>query len=108
MTLTSMGRVNVPTAGTPVALSTNPQHRVAKLLVQAIPGLTGKVYVGRVGMNKTTLAGVCRILAPNTSGGVSDQFFLESQDGTDSIYMSEYAVDADVAGEGLLVSYWVE
>ena len=108
MTLTSMGRVNVPTPGTPVALSTNLQHRVTKLFVQVIPGLTGKVYFGRTGMNKATSAGVARILWPNTAGGASDQLFLECSDGRDLINLAEYAVDADVAGEGLLVSYWVE
>jgi hypothetical protein len=59
-------------------------------------------------MNKSTLAGVSRILWPNVSGGIPDQFFLETQDGTDSIQLADYAIDADVAGEGLLVAYWTE
>ena len=59
-------------------------------------------------MNKSTLNGVSRILAPNATGGISDQFFLETQDGTDSIQLADYAIDADVAGEGLLVAYWTE
>jgi hypothetical protein len=103
-----MGRVNVPTPGTPVPLSTNTQERVAKVFVQVIPGLTGKTYFGRTGMNKTTLAGVSRILFPNASGGASETFFLESADAADSINLAEYAIDADIAGEGLLVSYWTE
>ena len=108
MTQTSMGRVNVSTPGTPVALSTNPTQRVSKLFVQVIPGLTGKTYLGKPGMNKSTLAGVSRILWPNANGGPSDQFFLEAQDGRDSIPLSGYAIDADVSGEGLLVTYWTE
>jgi hypothetical protein len=59
-------------------------------------------------MQKSTLAGVSRVLWPNPTGGVSDQFFLEAQDGKDSIPLSEYAVDVDVPGEGLLVTYWTE
>src|SRR6185437_7429364 len=106
MTQTSMGRVNVSTPGTPVRLSTDPTQRVAKLFLQVIPGLTGKAYVGKPGMNKSTLAGVSRILWPNASGGFSDQFFLESQDGTDSIQLSDYAIDVDVANEGLLIAFW--
>jgi hypothetical protein len=108
MTHTSMGRVNVTAPGTPVALSNDPTQRVAKLFFQVIPGLTGKTYIGKPGMNKSTLNGVSRILWPNPNGGICDQFYLETQDGADSIPLSDYAVDADVAGEGLLVSYWTE
>ena len=108
MTQTCMGRVNVSTPGTPVTLSGDPNQRVAKLFFQVIPGLTGKTYVGKPGMNKSTLSGVARILWPNANGGLSDQFYLEAQDGEDSIPLSDYAIDADVAGEGLLISYWTE
>ena len=108
MTHTSLGQVSVSTPGTPVALATDPTQRVAKLFLQIIPGLTGKAYIGKPGMNKSTLNGVCRILCPNTNGGISDQFFLEAQDGSDSIPLAEYAIDVDVAGEGLLVTYWTE
>jgi hypothetical protein len=108
MTHTSLGRVNVSTPGTPVPLSTNPTQSVSKLFFQVIPGLTGKTYIGKPGMNKSTMSGVSRILWPNASGGLSDQFFLEAQDGADVFQLSEYAIDADVAGEGLLVTYWTE
>jgi hypothetical protein len=33
---------------------------------------------------------------------------VESTDGTDSLNLSQYFVDMDVAGEGLLVTYWTE
>jgi len=108
MTQTSLGRVNVSTPGTPTRLSIDPTQRVCKLFFQVIPGLTGKAYIGKPGMNKSTMVGVSRILWPNASGGVSDQFFLEQQDGTDTIPLSDYAIDVDVAGEGLLVAYWTE
>ena len=94
--------------GTPVPLTTNPAITASKLFVQVIPGLTGKTYLGSKAMAKATLAGVTRILWPNAAGGFSENFFLESQDGTNSIRLAEYAVDADVAGEGLLVTYWTE
>jgi hypothetical protein len=108
MTQTSLGRVSVSTPGTPVPLSTDTTQRVSKLFLQVIPGLTGKAYIGNPGMNKSTLNGVTRILSANANGGISDQFFLETQDGEDSIPLSEYAIDVDVAGEGLLVAYWTE
>jgi hypothetical protein len=108
MIINSLGRVNVPVPGTPVPLTTNPAVTASKLFVQVIPGLTGKTYLGGPAMAKATLAGVTRVLWPNTSGGASENFFLESQDGTNSIPLAEYAIDADVAGEGLLVTYWTE
>lgn len=102
------GRVNVTTPGTPVPLTADPTLTASKLFFQVIPGLTGKTYVGSPTMVKTTLAGVARILWPNSGGGFSESFSIESQDGANSIRLAEYAVDADVGGEGLLVSYWTE
>jgi hypothetical protein len=108
MTINCKGRVNVVTPGTPVPLSTDPTVTASKVFFQVIPGLTGKTYVGVPGMAKATLNGVARILWPNSSGGFSETFEVESQDGEDSIRLANYAVDADVAGEGLLVTYWTE
>jgi hypothetical protein len=106
MNVTAMGRVNVATPGTLVPLSTDPTLRVARLAIQSIPALTGKGYIGRSNMVRATLVGVIRILWPNTSGGIADSFVLESQAGMDNIPLSDYYIDMDVAGEGLLVSYW--
>ena len=108
MIINSLGRVNVPVPGTPVPLTTNPAITASKLFVQAVPGLTGKTYLGTTTLNKFTLAGVARVLSPNPTSVFSENFFLESQDGTNSIRLAEYSVDAAVAGEGLLVTYWTE
>ena len=108
MTVTTLGRVNVATPGTLVQLSTDLTLRVAKLFFQVIPGLTGKAYIGKAGMTRSTLSGVIRVLAPNASSGISDSFFLEAQDGADAINLASYWIDMDVAGEGLLITYWTE
>jgi hypothetical protein len=108
MIINSLGRVNVPVPGTPVPLTANHAITASKLFVQVIPGLTGKTYLGSHTLTKSTLAGVTRILSPNSAGGFSENFFLESQDGTNSIHLADYSIDADVAGEGLLVTYWTE
>lgn len=108
MTITCKGRVNVATPGTPVPLSTDPTATVSKLFFQVIPGLTGKMYVGSPSMNKTALTAVARVLWPNTAGGFSETFDIETQDGEDSIHLADYAIDADVAGEGLLITWWTE
>jgi len=108
MTVTTLGRVNVVTPGTPVPLSTDPTQQAAKIFAQVVPGLTGKGYLGTSNMIRGTLAGVMRILWPNSGGGFSENFMIESSDGTDTLNLSQYFVDMDVAGEGLLVSYWTE
>jgi hypothetical protein len=108
MTFTSLGRTNQPTPGTPIPLSTDPTKRAAKIFFQVVPGLTGKAYIGTPGMNKTTLAGVARVLAPNPTSGISDQYILSTENGLDELNLSDYAIDLDVTGEGLLVSYWTE
>src|SRR5580700_8223554 len=108
MTVTALGRVNVATPGTLVPLSTITNQLVSKIFVQVVPGLTGKGYLGTAGMVRPTLAGVVRVLWPNTSGGFSENFLIESSDGCDSLNLSQYYVDMDVANEGLVVSYWTE
>ena len=107
MTVTTLGRVNVATPGTLVALSTDPSQRVAKIFAQAVPGLTGKGYIGKSNMVRASLAGVIHTFAPNASG-IADSMMVETADGMDTLNLAEYFVDMDVAGEGLLVSYWTE
>ena len=108
MTMNCKGRVNVTTPGTPVPLTSDPSVTASKVFFQVIPGLTGKTYVGVPSMTKGSLAGVARILWPNSSGGFSETFKIESQDGENSIRLKDYAIDADVAGEAVLVTYWTE
>ncbi len=102
MNLTSLGRIAVPTPGTPVAISTNVSKRAARVVLQTAPANTGKTYFGEVGLVKATLAGVSRILA------AADSYEISAADGTDGILLSQLSIDADNANEGLLVSYWTE
>jgi hypothetical protein len=108
MTANPLGRVNVATPGTLVPLSTNPSARASKIYFQVIPGLTGKGYIGKSGLLRATLAQTIRVLWPNPSGGVSDSFLMESKSDSDVLNLSEYYIDMDVAGEGLLITYWTE
>ena len=108
MTLTCLGKVTVPTPGTPVPINPSIVATASILAVQTIPGLTSKIYIGQQTMNKATLAGVFRILWPNPSGGICDQFVLSDESGVDGIRLAEYYIDVDVAGEGALVGYWTE
>ena len=108
MNANPLGRVSVATPGTLVQLSSDTTLRASKIFFQVIPGLTGKGYIGKAGMVRATLANVIRVLWPNSGGGFSDSFFLESNHDSDVLNLSEYYVDMDVAGEGLLVTYWTE
>lgn len=106
MRVTALGRVNVATPGTPVPISTDPKARAAKIFIQVIPGLSGKAYIGTKGLNRITLEEVTRVLWPNSGGGFSDSFWLESSNGYNTLVLSEYFIDMDVPGEGVLVTYW--
>jgi hypothetical protein len=104
MTPQSLGRVNVPTPGTPVPLATE-YTPCCHIRVQVIAGLTGKMYFGTHAVNHTTLVGVIKELWPNPSGGVDDSYDVAISD--NQLNLADYAIDAAVASEGLIVSYWV-
>jgi hypothetical protein len=101
----SLGRVNVPTPGTavPLASVSTPCNRIR---VSVIAGLTGKMYFGTQAVSHTTLAGVIKELWPNSAGGVDDSFEIYTANGSDELNLKDYSIDASVAGEGLIVSYW--
>ena len=108
MTLTALGRMNVPTPGTPVPLSTDPNARACRVLFQAVPGLTGKGYIGTPHMHTAALTGVIRVVSPNSGSGIAEAYEIIAADGRDAISLSQLAIDMQVSGEGLIVSYWVE
>jgi hypothetical protein len=108
MTLTSLGEVKVAAPGTPVPLSTNPTFRVSQIFFQSVPGNTGKCYIGTPGMTASALSHVVCVLVPANGATAADHFRVSSKDGRDSIYLNQYVIDADVANNGLLVSYWQE
>ena len=83
MTFTALGRVNVATPGTPVALSADPTVRAAKILFQVIPGLAGRATSGRAAWCARPWRTI-RVLWPNASGGISDAFLIESKQDSDA------------------------
>lgn len=100
----SLGRVNVPTPGTPVPLATH-YTPCCHIRVQVVAGLTGKMYFGTQTVNHATMAGVIKELWPNASGGMDDSYDVAILD--NQLNLADYAIDASVATEGLIVSYWV-
>jgi len=103
---TFLGKITVASAGTPVPLITDTTVRACTILVAAIPGLTGNVYFGGAAMNQGTLGGVMIKFNAPAALGQPDQFLLQTQDGSNSLRVSDYFIDASVSGEGALVTYF--
>ncbi|WP_321471124.1 hypothetical protein [uncultured Paludibaculum sp.] len=102
----SLGKVSVATPGTAVPLSPVPLF-VRGFRAEAVVAATGRVYLGVAGLNRTTKAGFIKQFAAPAAGvnSTSDAIRQDGYSGN-HIDLSKFMVDADVAGEGLLVSYW--
>ena len=102
----SLGKVAVPTPGTPVRVTSDTSIRAHRIRFAVAIGETGRVFLGVAGMNKATGAGVVKEFWPTgAGGGVADELVLESAAG--DLRPSDYYVDANTVGEGLIVAYWV-
>jgi hypothetical protein len=102
----SFGKIAVPTPGTPVRVTSDTSIRAHRIRFAVAIGETGRVFLGVAGMNKASGAGVVKEFWPTgAGGGVADELVLESAAG--DLRPSDYYVDANTAGEGLIVAYWV-
>jgi hypothetical protein len=107
--VTSKGKIAVATPGTPVAIETAATPpRACKIRLQAAAANTGKTYLGTPAMAKATLAGVIHVFATPPGSGPLESVELEGHADEDQLTLADYAIDADVAGEGLITSYWIE
>ena len=106
-----LGLVRVPTPGTPVRITADMTLQVMQMMVRTVPGFTGKTYLGLAGMDKTSSAktGVIRILSEPPAFGPQDGEVLPAATGGQGnvLRVSDYWVDADVAGEGVIVTCFV-
>src|SRR5437870_8635926 len=96
--------ITVPSAGTPVQLTTDNSIACVSLLIKAFASNAGPaVYVGRAAnFNATTGADLIADL-----NGVDQSLLVQSPDNTNRIVPAEYWVDAAASGDKLLVTYWV-
>jgi hypothetical protein len=102
----SFGKIAVPTPGTPVRVTSDTSIRAHRIRFAVVIGETGRVFLGVQGMSKASGTGVLFEFWPTSAGGgVADNLMIESVDG--ELRPSDYYVDANVSGEGLLVSYWI-
>ncbi len=104
---TSLGKISVPTPGTPVQITTDKTIRANRIRFQNVIGETGHTFMGVSGMVKATYAGVIKDFWPTgAGGGVADAYEVFSSDGSDVLVPAQYFIDANNASEGLIVSYW--
>jgi hypothetical protein len=81
--------------------------RVNRIRFAPLIGEVGRVFLGVAGMNKATGGGVIKEFWPTgAGGGVADALMIESPNG-DLLRPADYYIDANTAGEGLIVAYWI-
>ena len=103
---TFLGKLTVPSAGTPVPLSSDRVVTACAILVVSIPDMAGNIFLGGANLNQTTLAAVMIKFNAPSAAGLPDQFLLQSQDASNSLRVADYWLDASVSGEGALVTYF--
>jgi hypothetical protein len=103
-----LGKIVVPTPGTPVQFTSNQKNPTVYLVCHAfmaevLPTNAGKTYIGIASMNKSTLVGVIAILLP-ASSTVLPTFSATIAYAPNAIELTQLYVDADNSGEGVLIS----
>jgi hypothetical protein len=109
--LMPIATITVAVPGTPVRLTSTQANPAEKfschgVLVQAMPFNTGRVYIGRSTMDKTTLADLFAVLAIPTDHTIPS-FTAALTLSPNAINMADLYLDADIALEGALVSVLV-
>ena len=104
----SLGKVVVPVAGVPIRITQNQADPLARspcqsMLFQQIAGNTGKVYIGDGTLDKATYVGVLAVLAVPTTNSLPSASATQPN-APAGLAAGDYFVDADVSGEGCLVS----
>jgi hypothetical protein len=111
--LFTLGKIVVPTAGVPVQIPppvlpgagpTRPALDAAHAItIQALPGNTGKVYIGLAGLNASTLVGVLTILPIPTANSLP-AYSLSLAEAANGLGLTTLWFDVDNGGDGVLVS----
>ena len=110
MALVSFGKITVTSAGTLVRVTVNETDPAAAILAHSclfeqIPGNTGKIYVfERSTGSASTYVGCVAVLAIPTVN-VLPSYSVSVLPVPAGISMNDFYIDAQVNGEGCLVSY---
>ncbi len=110
MAAKSFGRITVASPDTAIQATVNESVPSTRFSVHSLmferddPNDTGLVYIGTsASMNRTTLVGVVAILAVPTDNFLP-VFTVTITHMPDGINANEYFIDADVAGDSVLIS----
>ncbi len=107
----AIGKLIVPSPGTPVRATSGQTNPAANLrchgfLFQALPANLGKIYIGTLGLDKSSLANVLAILAVPTAN-LLPTFSAAVTISTNSLSLEEIYLDADFSNEGALCTILV-
>jgi len=105
---TPTGRVVVPVPGTPVrvtAANADPRQHVAchGIMFQVLPTNTGRVYVGGAQLDRVAVTNVFAML-PAPSSTQLPNFSAAITQAPNALGVEEFWIDADNAGEGVIVT----
>jgi hypothetical protein len=102
----ALGKLVVAVAGTPQPVvpppAMNPPSCHA-VIIEALPGNTGKIYIGLLGLDKTTYAQVLVVL-PIPTANLIPTFSIALTVAGNAVNLGNLFIDADVGGEGVLIS----
>jgi len=105
----SLGKVTVAATGTLVRATNNEttpatRYPYQSILFEQIPGNTDKIYIcDRSTASKTTWVGVLAYLMPPTTGN-APSCGMEIPSAPAALNAADIWIDAEVSGEGVLIS----
>ena len=110
MSMLSIGKVTVTTAGAIVRATVNQANPAAQvscqsISIQALSSNAGKIYVGISTLNKSTLVGCLGILAVPTANGLPA--YVVSSASIAGVKAADFRLDSDNSGEGVLIGVFV-
>src|SRR6185369_15881341 len=106
--LRPFAKVTVPVSGVPVRATVNEADPTARVschgfMFQALPGNTGKIYIGSNQMSKATLQNLVSILAVPTANSIPT-FSAALTLAPNAVHLHDLYIDADNANDGVIIS----
>jgi hypothetical protein len=102
----ALGKLTVLTPGFPKRVVAPPAMNPPSchaVIIEALKGNTGCVYIGLEGLNRTTLEQVLIVL-PIPTANLIPTFSIALTVAGNAVNLGNLFVDADVGGEGVLIS----